>query len=145
MYGARSLLQRYSDTLDAHARSDVVNGGKTRRKRKRKEASDQVDQGLIDFLIGSYMTSGESERKQARACRPRRSDHWHQPAVSPGQATWNCSGRTCSQMATRACSAAPTSWVIAGRAHNHNTEATTLTTHATHATSLLPARQHAAH
>ena len=37
------------DTLDAHARSDVVNGG----KRKRKEASGQVGQGLIDFLIGS--------------------------------------------------------------------------------------------
>ena len=65
MYGARSLLQRYSDTLDAHARSDVVNGGKTRRKRKRKEASDQVDQGLIDFLIGSHMASGESKRELA--------------------------------------------------------------------------------
>ena len=78
MYGARSLLhrasQRYSDTLgyplDAHARSDVVNGERGqarrgRRKRKRKEASDQVDQGLIDFLIGSYMTSGESKRELA--------------------------------------------------------------------------------
>ena len=49
------------DTLDAHARSDVVNGG----KRKRKEASGQVDQGLIEFLIGSYMASGESKRELA--------------------------------------------------------------------------------
>ena len=49
------------DTLDAHARSDVVNGG----KRKRKEASGQVDQGLIEFLIGSHMASGESKRELA--------------------------------------------------------------------------------
>ena len=56
--------------MDAHARSDVVNGERGqarrgRRKRKRKEASDQVDQDLIDFLIGSYMTSGESKRELA--------------------------------------------------------------------------------
>jgi hypothetical protein len=34
-------------------------------KRKRKEASDKVDQDLIDFLIGSYMTSGESKHELA--------------------------------------------------------------------------------
>ena len=52
------------DTLDAHARPGVATRSKGD-KRKRKEASDQVDQGLIDFLIGSYMTSGESKRELA--------------------------------------------------------------------------------
>jgi hypothetical protein len=33
-------------------------------KRKRKEATDQVED-LVDFLIGSYMTSGESKRELA--------------------------------------------------------------------------------
>ena len=47
LYGARSLLQRYIGRT--RTLSDVVNGG----KRKRKEASGQVGQGLIDFLIGS--------------------------------------------------------------------------------------------
>ena len=69
MHGARSLPQRYigrTRTLSTVS-AFFIFGKKTTKgdKRKRKEASDQVDQGLIDFLIGSYMTSGESKRELA--------------------------------------------------------------------------------
>jgi len=107
-------------------------------KRKRKEASDQVDQGLIEFLIASYMASGESKRELADR---EEAITGINPLSHPDR-----------QLETEAVllpdghedviAHSLTSGVIA---HSHNKEATTLTTHATHATSLLPARQHAAH
>ena len=126
------------DTLDAHARSDVV----LRSRKVVKSITAHIGNRAIRALRKRLRL--RSACSAAPACRPRRSDHLHQSAITCILASIRTGNlklqRTCSQMATRTCSATPTatSWVIA---HNHNKEATTFNypRHPRHITPACPA------
>ena len=155
MYGARSLLQRYiGRTRTLRRRFAFAQGCQIDNSTHVTHWRPRDQEGPCALRKRLRLRSACSAAPASRASKPdmdglksassftagvwRRNEEKWRLLWAAFVAVWLASSSTLATTSSMRATISAAS-LVAGYFHNHNEEATTLTTHATHATSLLPA------